>query len=203
MTLVGGELLGFYPQEEGEAGTEVRLWPASSEASTMKRKQSHNAYERDRRKRMNLLYSSLRSLLPQSENHKKLSIPNTVARVLDYVPELQKHVENLTRRKEEIGRRVWRERDGAAGQNSPVVSAVDLGGGEIAIQVCGCSRVGRKGMISAVMEYLQSAGLRVVGASSVSMNAGRSLLGIHCQVKDVGGRVELGKLRKTLSEILR
>lgn len=74
-TFAGGEGFGFYPpammaaEPPRAAETTIRSWPTSEESSTMKRKQSHNAYERDRRKKMNGLYSSLRSLLPESEHN--------------------------------------------------------------------------------------------------------------------------------------
>jgi hypothetical protein len=41
---------------------------ASSGGSGTNRKLSHNAYERDRRKQLNELYSSLRSLLPDADH---------------------------------------------------------------------------------------------------------------------------------------
>ncbi|CAL1352234.1 unnamed protein product [Linum trigynum] len=71
--------------------------------TTMK-KLNHNASERHRRKKINTLYSSLRSMLPPTDHHptKKLSIPNTVSRVLKYIPELQQQVEALERKKKEL-----------------------------------------------------------------------------------------------------
>ncbi|XP_021741152.1 transcription factor bHLH101-like [Chenopodium quinoa] len=70
--------------------------------TTMKRKINHNASERDRRKKINVLYSSLRDLLPANDQIRRLSIPATVARVLKYIPELQEEVKDLTHRKEEL-----------------------------------------------------------------------------------------------------
>ncbi|CAL1352233.1 unnamed protein product [Linum trigynum] len=71
---------------------------------TAMKKLNHNASERHRRKKINTLYSSLRSMLPPSDYHdtKKLSIPNTVSRVLKYIPELQQQVEALARKKEDL-----------------------------------------------------------------------------------------------------
>ncbi|KAL2226032.1 transcription factor ORG2 [Sesamum indicum] len=68
----------------------------------MAKKLNHNASERDRRKRMNSLYSSLRSLLPPEDQTRKLSIPATVSRVVKYIPELQREVERLTEKKEKL-----------------------------------------------------------------------------------------------------
>ncbi|XP_019162255.1 PREDICTED: transcription factor bHLH101-like isoform X2 [Ipomoea nil] len=78
------------------------------------KKLSHNASERDRRKRINALYSSLRSLLPDSDQARKLSIPATVSRVVKYIPELQKQVERLQQKKEELGSRICRQESSLA-----------------------------------------------------------------------------------------
>ncbi|XP_021744688.1 transcription factor bHLH101-like [Chenopodium quinoa] len=75
---------------------------AVTTTTTMKRKINHNASERDRRKKINVLYSSLRDLLPPTDQIRRLSIPATVARVLKYIPELQEEVKGLTHRKEEL-----------------------------------------------------------------------------------------------------
>ena len=116
---------------------------------------------------------------------KKLSIPNTVAKVLNYVPELQRQVERLERRKEEIIARTrsCQDLDGrSSGGGYPLVSVADLGSGELAIQICALSMAGRKGMMSAVMEYLDSEGLFTVHASTLAVDSSRILLNLHCQV---------------------
>uniref|UniRef100_K7MY65 BHLH domain-containing protein n=1 Tax=Glycine max TaxID=3847 RepID=K7MY65_SOYBN len=61
----------------------------SPDDPAMVKKLSHNASERDRRKKVNNLVSSLRLLLPVEDQTKKMSIPATVSRVLKYIPELQ------------------------------------------------------------------------------------------------------------------
>nr|XP_009796478.1 PREDICTED: transcription factor bHLH101-like [Nicotiana sylvestris] len=66
------------------------------------KKLNHNASERDRRKNTNSLYSSLRFLLPATDQTKKVSLPATVGRVLKYIPELKKEVERLTQKKENL-----------------------------------------------------------------------------------------------------
>ncbi|CAO2831617.1 unnamed protein product [Amaranthus hypochondriacus] len=66
------------------------------------RKLSHNASERVRRKKISNLYSSLRHLLPTTYQKEKLSIPRTVVKAVEYIPKLQKEVEELTRKKEQV-----------------------------------------------------------------------------------------------------
>ncbi|XP_075103847.1 transcription factor ORG2-like [Nicotiana tabacum] len=69
--------------------------------SLMAKKLSHNASERNRRKKMNFLYSTLRSLLPAANHQKKkLSFPATVSYVQEYIPELKKEIERLSQTKD-------------------------------------------------------------------------------------------------------
>ncbi|KAM7271262.1 hypothetical protein ACFE04_030476 [Oxalis oulophora] len=68
----------------------------------MVKKLSHNAKERHRRKKINCLYTSLRSLLPPEDQSRKMSIPNTVSRILKYIPDLQEEVERLIQKKEDL-----------------------------------------------------------------------------------------------------
>ncbi|EXC19630.1 Transcription factor ORG2 [Morus notabilis] len=100
----------------------------SSDLIMVVKKLNHNASERDRRKKINHLYSSLRALLPASDHteekddlnrsvtimateeylyisfylNKKMSIPGTVSRVLKYIPELQQEVEGLIQKREAL-----------------------------------------------------------------------------------------------------
>lgn len=68
----------------------------------LSRKAFHNERERYRRKNLNVLYSKLRSLLPRTNSKRKLSIPNTVCRVLKYIPELRKEIEQLGKQRDQL-----------------------------------------------------------------------------------------------------
>ncbi|GAA0174162.1 basic helix-loop-helix transcription factor [Lithospermum erythrorhizon] len=74
----------------------------SGSKMVMKKKESHNANERDRRMKISALYSTLRTLLPPSDQTKKLSIPGTVSQVVNYIPELQEEVKKMIHKKEEL-----------------------------------------------------------------------------------------------------
>jgi len=117
---------------------------------TVEKKLNHNASERDRRKRVNDLYTFLGSLLPMSrdQKQKKVSIPGTVSRALKYIPELQKEVESLrckreklsstvNTRQEHLGIKKQRVEDAIIKtQSSSVVSSVSsLGEKEAVIQL--------------------------------------------------------------------
>jgi len=66
------------------------------------RKAFHNARERHRRKKLNVLYSDLRSLLPKTNSKRKLSIPKTVSRVLRYIPELRNEIQQLAKQRDQL-----------------------------------------------------------------------------------------------------
>ncbi|KAI3525988.1 hypothetical protein L1887_05127 [Cichorium endivia] len=91
----------FEPANSTSSGGLVNGGSANSLLVT--KKLNHNFSERHRRKRVNDLYGFLRSLLPMSSDpKKKVSIPGTVSRALKYIPELQKEVEILIRKKQKL-----------------------------------------------------------------------------------------------------
>ncbi|KAI3667259.1 hypothetical protein L6452_42309 [Arctium lappa] len=91
----------FAPENSNSSGGAVN--GGTVDNMIVGKKLNHNASERDRRKRVNDLYAFLRSLLPMStDQKKKVSIPGTVSRALKYIPELQKEVERLIRKKEQL-----------------------------------------------------------------------------------------------------
>lgn len=134
------------------------------------RKLSHNAYERGRRKQLNELYSSLRSLLPDADQTKKLSIPTTVSRVLKYIPELQKQVDNLERRKKELTNANCKP--GVLKTTkavTPIVSATCLNDTEIMVQVSLHSDVAATALpLSKCIKVLENEGLHLVSSSTYS-----------------------------------
>lgn len=147
------------------------------------RKLSHNAYERDRRKQLNELYSSLRSLLPDADHTKKLSIPTTVSRVLKYIPELQKQVDSLERRKKELTNAnckpgVLNTREIVA----PIVSATCLNDKEIMVQVSLQSNVAVTTLpLSKCIKLLENEGLHLVSSSTYSTFESRTFYSLHLQ----------------------
>ncbi|GLJ50449.1 hypothetical protein SUGI_1074910 [Cryptomeria japonica] len=66
------------------------------------KKLSHNANERLRRKKLNGLYAQLQSLLPNSNPKRRLSIPNTVCGILNYIPELRTEIQILRRQRDKL-----------------------------------------------------------------------------------------------------
>nr|FAA00382.1 TPA: bHLH transcription factor [Oryza sativa Japonica Group] len=152
------------------------------------RKLSHNAYERDRRKQLNKLYSSLRALIPDAD-HTKLSIPTTVSRVLKYIPELQKQVENLERKKKELTTTSTTNcKPGVLGSQlmsegmAPIVSATCINDMEIMVQVSLLSNVAGSVLpLSKCIKVLENEGLHFISSSTSSGFGNRTFYSIHLQ----------------------
>ncbi|KAK2981106.1 hypothetical protein RJ640_021160 [Escallonia rubra] len=158
--------------------------------SSMVRKLHHNASERDRRKRVSNLFSSLGSLLPASDQTKRLSIPATVSSVLKYIPELRKELDELVQKKEELISRIARQtelvqpekqRTLATGGSLSAVSAVPLGDGEFGVQISTIKA--NKAMSSMAIQIVEEDGLLLLNSSSFeSFGGSRIFYHLHLQV---------------------
>ncbi|XP_034225828.1 transcription factor ORG2-like isoform X2 [Prunus dulcis] len=162
--------------------------------STMVKKLNHNASERDRRQKINSLYSSLRSLLPTDQM--KLSIPNTISRVVKYIPELQKQVEGLIRKREELLVRISKQEDqelheekqmkstagkSTAGSSLSAVSTYRLNDREVAIQISTLKT--HNNLLSEILLNLEEEGLQILNASSFESSGERVFYNLHLQVE--------------------
>ncbi|KAG8648992.1 transcription factor ORG2 isoform X2 [Manihot esculenta] len=157
----------------------------------MVKKLNHNASERHRRKKMNSLYSSLRSLLPAADQM-KLSIAATVSGVLKYIPELQGQVERLVQRKEELfsklakqdnqsGKKQIQQKKGINRGSLSAVSATHVSESEVVIQI---SSFGvRTTPLSELLVHLEKEGLSLISSSSFESSGGRVFLNLHLQVE--------------------
>ncbi|XP_050366164.1 transcription factor ORG2-like [Argentina anserina] len=178
-----------------------------SNTSSMAKKLNHNASERDRRKKINNLYSSLRSLVP-ADHVKRLSIPATVSRVLKYIPELQQQVEELNQKRDELLSKISKQGNvilqeekqlqSAARRSRSSLSAVSanrLSDGEIAIQISTVKSTNN--FISRILQSLEEDGLEILNASSFESSGGRIFYNLHLQV-DTFYRLECENLTKKL-----
>ncbi|CAF2059061.1 transcription factor ORG3-like [Brassica napus] len=157
--------------------------------SVMIKKLCHNANERNRRKKINSLFSTLRSCLPASDQLKKLSIPQTVLRTVKYIPELQEQVKKLTQKKEDLMGRVSGQRDTdryikpqpqAVASYVSTVFATKHGDNEVMVQISS-SKI-HKFSIYNVLNGLEEDGFVVVDVSSSSSRGERLFYTLHLQV---------------------
>ncbi|XP_038882378.1 transcription factor ORG3-like [Benincasa hispida] len=163
----------------------------STKVSKIAKKLSHNASERDRRKKINSLYSSLRALLPSTDQMKKLSNPATIARILSYIPELQQQVEGLMVKKEElmaamVGQEVENDEEKktkcSASSSSSIISASRLSRCEMAIQISTDINGGHRNSLSEILVCLEEEGLLLLNASSFESFDGKVFHNLHLQV---------------------
>ncbi|XP_022853967.1 transcription factor ORG2-like [Olea europaea var. sylvestris] len=189
------ETKGLESTSFGENGTNLNFIKA--------KKLDHNASEHNRRQKMNSLYSSLRSLLPATDQTKKLSIPATVSRVLKYIPELQKEVDGLIQKKELLSITSRKEgfiyheslRDGSSQSSSTSnVSVRPVGNGEILIQMS--SAEVRRISVSEVLKDLEENGMVLLNASTFQ-SAGMIFYSMHFQMQG-NPRLELPILKERL-----
>ncbi|XP_059428499.1 transcription factor ORG2-like [Corylus avellana] len=179
--------------------TQLQLDPArpptaiTGDSKIVSKKIFHNASERDRRKKMNGLYSTLRSLLPGADEMKKPSIPTTVSRVVKYIPELQEQVMGLIQKKEDLLSRICGEGDletrqekkpkSKAWSSLSTVTATQLdGGGEVVIQISTYA-VHKNALLSEILVCLEDDGLVLLNASSFESIEGRVFFNLHLQVE--------------------
>ncbi|XP_064941439.1 protein IRON-RELATED TRANSCRIPTION FACTOR 2-like [Musa acuminata AAA Group] len=159
------------------------------DSSSSTKKLCHNAYERGRRKKINDLYASLRALLPESDQSRKknLSIPLTISRVLKYIPELQRQVERLQQRKEEILLALSRPEEqshcGDIVVYRPMVSAACLSNREVMVQVCLLSSHFSISF-SKILRLLKREELHLVNASTYTTHDGRCFCSLHIEARE-------------------
>ncbi|KAL8172184.1 hypothetical protein V2J09_023988 [Rumex salicifolius] len=168
-----------------------------------KKKQDHNASERIRRMKINGLYSSLRSLLPSTDQTKKLSIPVTVGRAIKYIPELQNQVQELIEKKEKLLPRATTSVFSQAYINKTSISssssvmpisveAIQLGNGEISIQISALKSNAIVVPVSEVLRELEEEDdVVVVDVSSSESSVGRVFHRIHLMVRWINTRDDM------------
>ncbi|XP_062109730.1 transcription factor ORG2-like [Humulus lupulus] len=166
----------------------------TTDLTMVKKKLNHNASERDRRKKVNHMYSALRALLPISDHTKKLSIPATVSRVLKYVPELQEEIEGLVHMKKELLSRIKSRQQGNTTTDQEInkikstapnslssISATQLSDKEVAVQISTYKL--HNNLLSQMLHNLENDGLSLLHASSFESFGGRLFHNLHLQVE--------------------
>lgn len=210
-----GDVAGIIPVNNLEMPPTAEEYSVPINPST--KKAFHNFRERSRRKTLKALYSQLRSLLPNLNPKRKLSIPNTVFRVLKYIPDLRNEIEKLSRERDELVATAKRaisetcvvtsksasntEAEGlidfmhspppSASQASPdrpsVTVNAEVGRSRIMITIYNC-RLGV--LFSRLLILLEKEGLDVLNASSY-MSQDKVCYDLHLEM--IAGRSEIDK----------
>ncbi|KAF7819100.1 transcription factor ORG2-like [Senna tora] len=161
----------------------------TSSPSSVANKFNHNASERHRRKKINTLYSSLRSLLPLSHRQmKKVSIPATISMVVKYIPELEQEVEGLVKKKEQLlltnsvsPNHNYKQRSQSNSANC-VVSTTKLNNCEGLLQISSYYNIIPLSHILHSLEQLHPNSLSFLNASSFHTFQGTVFHHLHFQV---------------------
>jgi len=121
---------------------------------------------------------------------KKMSIPVTISRVLKYIPDLQKQVQGLTKKKEELLSRISRQeyavnkesqRKKIPNYNSSFeVSTSRLNDTELVIHISSYETY--KIPLSEILMCLENDGLLLLNSSSSKTFGGRLFYNLHFQV---------------------
>ncbi|XP_024004000.1 transcription factor bHLH100 isoform X2 [Eutrema salsugineum] len=154
------------------------------------KKLNHNASERDRRKKINAMFSSLRDCLPATDQS-KLSVSATVSQALKYIPELQEQVKKLVKKKEELSFQISGQRDLVyTDQNgepkkgvtsyASTVSATKLGETEVMVQISSLQT--EKCSFGNVLNGVEEDGLVLLDASSSRSQGERLFYTLHLQM---------------------
>ncbi|CAG7873701.1 hypothetical protein BRARA_E00212 [Brassica rapa] len=155
------------------------------------KKLNHNASERDRRKKINTMFSSLRSCLPASDQSKKLSVSATVSHALNYIPELQEQVKQLIKKKDDLSFQISGQKDLVyADQNgnpekggtryASTVSSTRLGETEVMVQISSLQTV--KCSFGNLLSGTEEDGLVLMDASSSRSQGERLFYTLHFQM---------------------
>lgn len=120
---------------------------------------------------------------------KKLSIPATISLILKYIPELQKEVDGLMLRKEEMQLKMSRasSRPGDVtvtpqenATSFPTVSARHIGDREVLIQIC--TTTWGSSPVSKALEKMEEEGFHLLHASSFTTAGNKVFYNLHLQV---------------------
>ncbi|KAI3879753.1 hypothetical protein MKX03_000372 [Papaver bracteatum] len=139
------------------------------------KKSDHNVKEKLRRMRLNDAYSSLKSLLPDSYiSKKKWSSPLVVAKVLEYIPELQEEVEKLKQKKGNIllssqEKQIFITDQNQIVSSGPTVSTIEITEGEITAQIC-VHRDRQVDVFPLLLENLEREEVHIASASTLSFS---------------------------------
>jgi len=124
---------------------------------------------------------------------KKMSIPATIAKILKYIPELQKQVEGLTKKKEKLLSRISRQEYEVTKESqrkipnyhnsSFEVSTSRLNDTELVIHVSFYETY--KIPLSEILMCLENNGLLLLNSSSSKTFGGRLFYNLHFQVRFV------------------
>ncbi|KAL5563536.1 hypothetical protein UlMin_033283 [Ulmus minor] len=153
------------------------------EEGSVDKKEEHNAKERIRRMKLNASYLSLGSVLPNSRAKKRWTAPVIIDRALQYIPQLEKEIDELRLKKNHMQSAVETRQLLNQEQNSQVealtISVSQVKKCEAIIQIC--RKRGRENVLSDLFGNIEDEGICIASASTILVCDERVCYHIHVQ----------------------
>nr|KJB79028.1 hypothetical protein B456_013G038100 [Gossypium raimondii] len=175
----------------------------NGEGTTMK-KQEHNAKERIRRMKLHAAYLALGALLPSDStgSKKRKSTALIIDRAVEYIPELEKEIEKLTLRKNDMLSTIKNKKSCAVLNHfqlrQPSVSVHEIKQGEFIVQICtqeypDCS------FLNLLHNVEEEEGICIISASTHQVSDHGHCYHLHIQMHErLDGENHIASLREKL-----
>ncbi|KAK4846963.1 hypothetical protein QYF36_023688 [Acer negundo] len=162
--------------------------PNGEELGQISKKQEHNAKEKIRRMKLNATYLALGALLPDHRRTKKRrSTPGMIDRALEYIPGLEKEIEDLTLRKNHLLSTIEIQKLRETQQLSdkiqapPTVSLHEIAKGKVIIQIICIHKDENNTVFSKLLENVEAQGISILSASTLQVCRERVCYHLHIQ----------------------
>ncbi|GMI83618.1 hypothetical protein HRI_002031100 [Hibiscus trionum] len=182
-----------------------RVKQAHNGEETTLKKEEHNAKERIRRMKTHAAYLDLGALLPtdSSISKKRNSSPLILDRAVEYIPELEKEIEKLTLRKNDMLSAVKHKQSAAANhlqqlnRDPSSVSVHEIEQGEFIVQIF--SRGHENGAFSNLLQNVEDdeQGMSIMSASTLQVSDHGNCYHLHIKMKKLlDGKNNAASLRE-------
>ncbi|KAG4164736.1 hypothetical protein ERO13_A13G035300v2 [Gossypium hirsutum] len=174
----------------------------NGEGTTMK-KEEHNAKERIRRMKLHAAYLALGALLPSDStgSKKRKSTALIIDRAVEYIPELEKEIQKLTLRKNDMLSIIKNKKSCAVLNHfqlrQPSVSVHEIKQGEFIVQICtqeypDCSFLN-------LLHNIEEEGICIISASTHQVSDHGHCYHLHIQMHErLDGENHIASLREKL-----
>ncbi|KAI9177440.1 hypothetical protein LWI28_015308 [Acer negundo] len=153
------------------------------------KKEEHNAKEKIRRMKLNATYLALGALLPDHRRTKKRSsAPGMIDKTLEYIPGLEKEIEDLTLRKNHLLSTIEKQNLRETQQLSdklqapPMVSLHEIAKGEVIIQIICIQKDEDTTFFSKLLQNVEAQAMSIFSASTLHVCMERVCYHLHIQV---------------------
>ncbi|KAH7575736.1 hypothetical protein JRO89_XS02G0205700 [Xanthoceras sorbifolium] len=169
----------------------VQVQSNGDQQGQISKKQEHNAKEKLRRMKLNATYLALGALLPDHRRTKKRrsTASGLIDRALEYIPELEKEIEDQTLRKNNLHSTIEKQNLKEIPQLSdhklqaPTVSLHEVAKGEVIIQIICIDQKDRETRVfSNLLQNVEAQGMSILSASTLQVCMERVSYHLHIQV---------------------